>query len=880
MAIGFFLHQEETSNISKRCKWRGENRCSILDVNWILKIMKIVAFLCHGNHHHLCKEDQNYHNVEKLLEEVMEFMASKCFATFPFFKASTKVTETSEMADTEEQVVSVNKCTQTDFPDVLPQRFNEVSKKKKRKKKRKNKAGRSCSDGNQAAGGNHLPASQKTGDAQASRSNGTTHDAVLGASGPLGNGRGDGDDPKRPFVPKLKQACEASGDDDIGKSPDNSNSKGRGRCPSLPSDRSSQRPNFGSRSQDGDDNIPIGIPEKDVPVASHTPWDHRSFSLANAELSKQHRCNDTAPLETCGADTGKRLESLDEPPTDAPSGSTPCLNFQGQGAKPKHENAHKRMLKTVLAPEQPLKTNLIVGVIDGNAQHVRKLGRQIADRKFQDNDNAYCGVLNQWLKAKDGNYREGKEWHRGNLLGRGKFGTVHVGEDAETRNAFAVKEMHLKDFRKDELEIWVGLNHQSIVPLLGVVIERTKVFMFMKYIEGGTLAELINKGSLDEQMALHYLEKILIALEYMHNKRCIHRDIKAENMLLSPDKRELVLCDMGFVKIVGHGDERVAGTITHMAPEVLIKAYSCKVDVWSACCTLLHMLTGRPPWVAKHGNNKEEIRKQLLAKKSPLDEMQEKFSPEVMNILTKGLAPDPLNRKTAEHLKTQTQSWLENSRLPTSGGNDLPESTAAVEPCPLSELEGGFSEDASEPEAQGQQLLAPPPGRADASQENVQMVQRPARAKRTMLKPACTFNIPPQQPGIQQRGRTCVAGGYPIMETQPPGQMICGMPYPACIMVPHEKTLLQDGACAPIISTGVEACPRHSQEQGLTINIISENRTLLYKINERQHVTVDEVCDKLRHKLEGFRLVAFSGEPLLGSEKLTGDVVDLLRIPL
>ncbi|XP_032822073.2 uncharacterized protein LOC116948914 isoform X1 [Petromyzon marinus] len=869
MAIGFSVHQEETSNMSKRCKWRGENRYSSLDVNWILKMIKIVAFLFHGNHHHLCKEDQNYHNVERLLEEVMEFMASKCFATFPFFKESMKVTETSKMANTEEQAVSSNKCTQTDFPDVLPQsRFNEGSKKKKRKKKRKNKTGRSCSDGNQAAGGDHLPASQKTGDAQTSRSNGTTHDAVVGASGPLGNGRGDGDDPKRPFVPKLKQACEASGDHDIGIPSENS--KGRGRCPSPASDRSSQRPNFGSRSQDGDDNIPIGIPEKDVPVASHTPWDHRSFSLANAELSQQHRSNDTAPLESCGADTGKRLESLDEPPTDAPRDSTPCLtslNYQGRGVKPTHENALKPKA-AFLAPEQSMKTNLIVGVIDGTAQHVRKLGRQIADRKFQDNYNVYCGVLNQLLKAKDGNYREGKEWYRGNLLGRGKFGTVHVGKDAETRNTFAMKEMHLKDFRKDELEIWVGLNHQSIVPLLGVVIEWNKVFMFMEYIEGGTLAELINKGSLGEQMALHYLEKILIVLEYMHNKKCIHRDIKAENMLLSLDKRELVLCDMGFVKIIGHGDKQeVAGTITHMAPEVLTKVYSYKVDVWSACCTLLHMLTGGPPWVAKHGNNKEEIRKQLLAKKSPLDEIQEKFSPEVMNILTQGLAPDPLHRQTAGYLKAQTQRWLKNSRLPTS----------------LSELEGGFSNNASEPEAQGQQLLAPPPGRVDASQENVQMVQGPARAKRTKLKPACKFNNPPQQPGIQQRDRTCVAGGFPIMETQPPGQMICGMAYPACIRrhywdfatVPHEKTLLQDEACAP-----AEACPRHSLEQGLTINIISEDRTLLYKINERQRVTVDEVCDKLRHKLEGFRLVAFSGEPLLGSEKLMGDMVNLLRIPL
>ncbi|KAG8505025.1 Mitogen-activated protein kinase kinase kinase 14 [Galemys pyrenaicus] len=236
-------------------------------------------------------------------------------------------------------------------------------------------------------------------------------------------------------------------------------------------------------------------------------------------------------------------------------------------------------------------------------------------------------LLTEKLKPVDYEYREEVHWAtRQPCLGRGSFGEVHRMEDKQTGFQCAVKKVsgswkeaisitcpareprsvRVDVFRAEELVACAGLKSPRIVPLYGAVREGPWVNIFMELLEGGSLGQLIKqKGCLPEDRALYYLGQALEGLEYLHTQRILHGDVKADNVLLSSDGSRAALCDFGHAMCLqpdGLGKslltgDYIPGTETHMAPEVVMgKPCDAKVDVWSSCCMMLHMLNGRHPW--------------------------------------------------------------------------------------------------------------------------------------------------------------------------------------------------------------------------------------------------------------------------------------------
>ncbi|KAJ8793143.1 hypothetical protein J1605_003820 [Eschrichtius robustus] len=267
-------------------------------------------------------------------------------------------------------------------------------------------------------------------------------------------------------------------------------------------------------------------------------------------------------------------------------------------------------------------------------------------------------LLIEKLKPVDYEYREDVHWAtRQPCLGRGSFGEVHRMEDKQTGFQCAVKKVRVEVFRAEELMACAGLTSPRIVPLYGAVKEGPWVNIFMELLEGGSLGQLIKqRGCLPEDRALYYLGQALEGLEYLHTRRILHGDVKADNVLLSSDGSHAALCDFGHAvclqpdglgKSLLTGDY-IPGTETHMAPEVVMgKPCDAKVDIWSSCCMMLHMLNGCHPWTQYF---RGPLCLKIASEPPPVREIPPSCAPLTAQAIQEGLRKEPVHRASAAEL--------------------------------------------------------------------------------------------------------------------------------------------------------------------------------------------------------------------------------------
>eukprot|EP01043_Picozoa_sp_COSAG02_P037408 COSAG02_NODE_2803_length_8002_cov_3.625712_4_plen_407_part_00 len=207
-------------------------------------------------------------------------------------------------------------------------------------------------------------------------------------------------------------------------------------------------------------------------------------------------------------------------------------------------------------------------------------------------------------------------WQKGELLGVGAFGRVYMGLDTDTGQMLAVKQVTLgghassrqfiEQMRSLETEISLlrPLNHPNIVQCYGCERDQEELNIFLELVPGGSITSLLQKfGPFAESMVAVYTKQILTGLEYLHANRIIHRDIKGANILVDSDG-VVKLADFGASKQLQNvmsatGDlHSLKGTPYWMAPEVIKQTgHGRQADIWSVGCTVIEMLTGKPPWV-------------------------------------------------------------------------------------------------------------------------------------------------------------------------------------------------------------------------------------------------------------------------------------------
>lgn len=202
-------------------------------------------------------------------------------------------------------------------------------------------------------------------------------------------------------------------------------------------------------------------------------------------------------------------------------------------------------------------------------------------------------------------------------LGRGMMGVVYKAKDARSNKAVALKVIRLamavseeqqKTFERrfvEEAQIVARLDHPSIVAVyeIGRDPEEKAPFIAFEYLEGRTLAAVLEEGALPWKEALRVATQVAGALHHAHEQGIIHRDIKPANIMMLPSGQPKLM-DFGLAKREA-GTELTStgqflGTPLYMSPEqALGRKVDARTDVFSLGCVAYTMLTGKRAFEAE-----------------------------------------------------------------------------------------------------------------------------------------------------------------------------------------------------------------------------------------------------------------------------------------
>lgn len=230
------------------------------------------------------------------------------------------------------------------------------------------------------------------------------------------------------------------------------------------------------------------------------------------------------------------------------------------------------------------------------------------------------------------------------LVGTGGFAKVYLGEQIflKTRAAIKVLDAPLEDEKIEQFRMEAGtiahLDHPHIVRLLDFGIEHSLPYLVLAYAPNGTLRQRHPLGMpVPLATVIRYVQQVASALQYAHQQRVIHRDVKPENLLVGR-KNEVLLSDFG-IAIVAHRTNSMtnqdqAGTINYMAPEQLQKRPHPASDQYALAVMVYEWLTGRSPF---EGSSIEIAVQHLQNPPPPLRQPGNGISAEVERVVLRAM---------------------------------------------------------------------------------------------------------------------------------------------------------------------------------------------------------------------------------------------------
>ena len=231
-------------------------------------------------------------------------------------------------------------------------------------------------------------------------------------------------------------------------------------------------------------------------------------------------------------------------------------------------------------------------------------------------------------------------------LGKGSFGKVYLSQRKGRKEFFATKKiersiadnLNFKKFFNNELNILKTLNHPNIVKYEDLLASENYYYIIMEYINGGRLSDCLKKyieiykTAFPEEIVQYLMKQIIYALNYIHKKKIIHRDIKLDNIMVLFDTRsdkENLNMIKATIKIIDFGSATrllaeknyetytAIGTFINMAPTILKKfisnedknkGYYEKCDIWSIGTVCYELLIGKNLY---NVNSREELMEKM-----------------------------------------------------------------------------------------------------------------------------------------------------------------------------------------------------------------------------------------------------------------------------
>nr|CDJ97580.1 Serine threonine protein kinase-related and POLO box domain containing protein [Haemonchus contortus] len=263
---------------------------------------------------------------------------------------------------------------------------------------------------------------------------------------------------------------------------------------------------------------------------------------------------------------------------------------------------------------------------------------------------------------------------RGKFLGKGGFARCYELTNAATNEVFAgkivSKTLLIKPYQREkmtqEVHIHRNLSHPHVVQLYNFFEDHDNVYITLELCARRSLMELHKRRrSVTEPEARYFTHQVCLAVDYLHDKKVIHRDLKLGNLFLNGDL-QVKIGDFGLATTVDMEGERkktLCGTPNYIAPEVLDKkGHSFEVDIWAIGCILYTLLFGRPPFETK------SLKETYSRIKMNQYRVPSSAGQTVSHLIQNLLAADPAKRPTVKQVLAHDffRSGYMPTRLPIS----------------------------------------------------------------------------------------------------------------------------------------------------------------------------------------------------------------------
>ena len=356
-------------------------------------------------------------------------------------------------------------------------------------------------------------------------------------------------------------------------------------------------------------------------------------------------------------------------------------------------------------------------------------------------------------------------------LGRGGFADVYLGEHLYLNTKAAIKVLQtrlsgsdLPGFLKEARTI-AGLSHPHIIRVLDFGLEDETPFLVMEYAPNGTLRQRYPKGTrLPLTTILPLVKQVAEALQYAHDQRLVHRDVKPENMLLGP-KDEVLLSDFGIAFVTQTSRQQttqeVVGTAAYMAPEQLQGRPQPASDQYALGIVIYEWLTGDKPF---HGTFTEVASQHLFVPPPPLRQKLPDISPEVEHVMQTALAKDQQKRfmTVKAFANALEQAYFSKSHMSMLADDSPTFLNTPLPPPPPGYIPASTYNPTPPPPPPSSLLAYHTPSPDDALTRPAQISQPGLPISQPGLQTTQDNRTRPAQPGVSRRALLIGLGGLAI----------------------------------------------------------------------------------------------------------------------